>query len=87
MKQKQEPKLTEEMARIERVWYGREDRGFIGMFLDVEFLSGGSVIRVGQDDLNELMEKHFIENIHNLKGKNCVVQTGDGMVRFVRLFE
>lgn len=84
---KTESKLKEEMARIVRVWYGREDHGFIGLFLDVEFLSGQSIVRIGQEDLNELLKEHLMEDTNNLKGKNCVVQTGDGMVRFVRLFE
>jgi hypothetical protein len=80
--------MKQELAIIKTVKFGMIDAPFPVLSITIETLNYGARLEISADDMFELVKKHNIYDINNLKGMPCIVVSADkagGICHFVDL--
>lgn len=81
--------MTRELAVIKEVSFGVHDIGRAELRISVELLCGVSIIWLPLSKAVEMIEKNYISDIKELKGRPCIVEINDNndLITFVGLKE
>ena len=75
--------MSEQMAIINEVGVGIRDTGRPVLWFTVHLMDGGAALNVfGWEEAAGIIEAYGLYEVHDLNGKPCRVEAGDGMVKY-----
>jgi len=78
---------NEQLAIMDSVRFGVNDRGWVGLSFGVKAIRYGSGQFLSIHETEDLLKRHEISDINHLNGKPCIIEIDGDIMRFVDLWK